>query len=97
MHVEKLLLAGICLLVSSVHAADSIAPEAGGKPVEIGAATEAILDLQRSQLSAGALHPLRGDVASQAYQRYLESFRQPMPAQGEGTGSTSGKAPVSRK
>lgn len=44
--------------------------------IEIGATTNALLDLQRSELAAGPLLPMQGELASRAYQRYLEGFRQ---------------------
>lgn len=89
-------LAGLGLLHSLTVVAENL-PESATEAepvaaVQIGAATEAILDLQRSQLTAVALRPMQGEHASRAYQRYLDSFRQPMPATGDGISASSGKA-----
>lgn len=54
-----------------------------------GARAGAILELQRSGLAAGKVQPLSGEVAGRSYQRYLDSFKEPMPSGRDG-GGTSG-------
>ena len=59
-----------------VASAASPAPRAS----EIGHATLAWLDLQRSGRAAAPAQPTLGVEASLAYQRYMESFRTKIPA-----------------
>ena len=103
MRVKGIWLASMCLFHSLAYAADANPPVTAGQSepvaaVQIGMATEAVLDLQRSQLSAAPMRPLQGEQASRAYQRYLDSFRQPMPATAaDGVASSSGKTAASGK
>jgi opacity protein-like surface antigen len=62
--------------------ADASSAEASAAPdaSEIGHATLAWLDLQRSGRAAAPAQPTLGVEASLAYQRYLESFRTKIPA-----------------
>ncbi len=55
------------------------APADGGNagPARIGDATRALLELQRG--SRGPARPIPGEQAGLSYQRYLDSFRQPIP------------------
>ncbi|WP_186133755.1 DUF3613 domain-containing protein [Burkholderia gladioli] len=47
---------------------------------DVGASTEAWLELQRSNRAAAPeAHPFEGAAASYAYQRYLQSFSTPIP------------------
>ncbi len=46
----------------------------------VGSATQQALDLQRSGSHAAPAQPMAGDQASLAYDRYLKSFSQPIPA-----------------
>lgn len=62
----------------------SIGTQAAGaeerpEPIVIGAATEAILGMQREGAFAGQLQPISGEVATRSYQRYLESFTRQIP------------------
>lgn len=62
---------------------------AKGEPV-LGADSHAWIDLQASgSAAAGAARPLPGEVADAVYQRYLNSFKHPIPEQftRESTGS----------
>ena len=69
-----------------------------GEPV-LGADSHAWIDLQASgSAAAGGARPLPGEVADAVYQRYLNSFKHPIPAQfpcessgsqGGGNGSSS--------
>ncbi|MGE5469484.1 MAG: DUF3613 domain-containing protein [Bacteroidota bacterium] len=76
---------GPVILVLAVYAAGALADEPAATPArpansaEVGASTTALLELQRSGLAAGKLQPISGEVASRSYQRYLESFSQPIP------------------
>ncbi|CAB3746982.1 hypothetical protein GQ57_15150 [Burkholderia sp. MSh2] len=64
---------------------------AQGKPPasEIDHATNAWLDLQRSNRAAATPQPIDGAAGTYAYQRYLNSFKAPIP-QWYGTMSGSG-------
>lgn len=86
----KLILCGLLALASiSVGAAEDQAgqPADTRPPIVIGAATEAYLHLQQSGTAAGTLQPIRGEVASRSYQRYLETYTRPMPEPNQGVGS----------
>ena len=54
-------------------------PEAPKVGHHVADATRALLKAQREGTYAGEPAPLRGDVAVLGYQRYLDSFTQPMP------------------
>ncbi|MDG2524435.1 DUF3613 domain-containing protein [Stenotrophomonas sp. HITSZ_GD] len=56
-------------------------PPAPGAPArrEIGDATRALLRLQAAGTYAAPARPMLGDQASLAYQRYLDSFKYPIP------------------
>jgi len=47
---------------------------------DVGGSTDAWLALQRDNRAAGPALPMLGDAASLAYQRYLDSFRNKIPA-----------------
>lgn len=57
--------------------ATQAAPNVGSN---MGDATRALLKAQRDGTYAGEFVPLRGEQAALAYQRYLNSFNQPMPS-----------------
>ncbi|TAJ50619.1 MAG: DUF3613 domain-containing protein [Nevskiaceae bacterium] len=66
----------------------------GGEPV-LGAESRAWTDLQASgSAAAGGARPLPGEVADAVYQRYLNSFKHPIPEQftrdSGGSGGQSG-------
>lgn len=56
-------------------------PPAEGTPArrEVGDATRALLRLQAAGTYAAPARPMLGDQASLAYQRYLDSFKYPIP------------------
>ncbi|MGU7854580.1 DUF3613 domain-containing protein [Burkholderia orbicola] len=56
---------------------------------EIGHATSALLDVQRSNRAAATPQPIDGAAGTYAYQRYIDSFKTPIP-QWFGTMSASG-------
>ncbi|MET3216902.1 UNVERIFIED_ORG: hypothetical protein ABIC48_004680 [Burkholderia territorii] len=56
---------------------------------EIGHATSALLDLQRSNRAAATPQPIDGAAGTFAYQRYIDSFKTLIP-QWFGTMSASG-------
>ncbi len=58
------------------QSAASPAPSVGSN---VGDATRALLKAQHQGTYAGEFVPLRGEQAALAYQRYLNSFNQPMP------------------
>lgn len=71
------LAAGLAALVLSTGVfADSAQPE---PKIVIGAATENVLEMQQSGSHAGHPQPLRGDIATHSYKRYMDSFDTPMP------------------
>ncbi|HEX4871527.1 MAG TPA: DUF3613 domain-containing protein [Nevskiaceae bacterium] len=71
----------VLLLVSaSLSAAE---PVARANP-EIGVQTQRWLELQNSNNAAqGTARPLPGEVADAIYERYVNSFRHPIPVQFE--------------
>lgn len=74
----------VCALSANGAHAQSEAPAS-----EIGHSTNALLDLQRSNRAAASPQPIDGAAGTYAYQRYLESFKTPIPAW-FGTMSTTG-------
>lgn len=62
---------------------------AAGKPLVVGAATEAILARQRQGAEAGAPQPIAGEVAARSYKRYLDSYSKAMPEFNETIGTTT--------
>lgn len=69
-------------------------PAASG-PAATGAQTAQWLELQKSGTQAeGEARPMTGDVADAVYQRYLESFKHPIPeslsSSDDGSASSSG-------
>ncbi|KVE08456.1 MULTISPECIES: DUF3613 domain-containing protein [Burkholderia] len=73
-----------CSLGAGVAQAQGDAPAS-----EIGHATGALLDLQRSNRAAATPQPIDGAAGTFAYQRYIDSFKTPIP-QWFGTMSASG-------
>ena len=75
-----------------------LAPAKGDTPpAEIVHATSALLDLQRSNRAAATPQPIDGAAGTFAYQRYIDSFKTPIPqwfgtmsASGGGSGGGSG-------
>lgn len=59
----------------------SAAPPATGTPArrEVGDATRALLRLQAAGTYAAPARPMLGEQAGLAYQRYLDSFKYPIP------------------
>lgn len=91
--MKKLLLI-LTLLAPAVASAGSVAP--------LGTHTRAWLELQKSGDAAGGpVRPLPGEVADKVWNRYLNSFGQPIPAGfqrerfvgggGSGGGSSGGR------
>ncbi|MCB4360490.1 DUF3613 domain-containing protein [Quatrionicoccus australiensis] len=97
MKPESTILAGLCIAAGVAFSGALSADEGKEKVQEIGAATSALLELQRSGAAAGKAQPVSGDVASRSYQRYLEGFSQPQP-ESKDSASSSNKpsAPRSR-
>jgi len=97
MKPERILPAGLLILASAIFSTGLRADEGREKPQEIGATTSALLELQRSGAAAGKPQPISGEVASRAYQRYLEGFSQPLPESKESAASAAKpSAPRSR-
>ncbi|CAE6825430.1 hypothetical protein R69658_06044 [Paraburkholderia aspalathi] len=65
-------------LVAVAHAQTVDAP-AGVARSEIGHATLAWLDMQRSNSQAAPPQPMLGEEAGLAYRRYMESFKSKIP------------------
>lgn len=91
---KKIVLAACCLLAGAVQAQQA-APAPAGEATVIGAATDALLSLQGSQMAAGHPHPVQGEVAQRAYQRYLDGFSQPAADHGKEKSATSAR-PLTR-
>lgn len=97
MKPESTILAGLCIVAGVAFPWALLAGESKEKTQEIGAATSALLELQRSGAAAGKAQPVSGDVASRSYQRYLEAFTQPLPeSKDSAASSTKPSAPRSR-
>lgn len=82
--VRAVSIAFACSLGAGVAHAQDVAPAS-----EIGHATGTLLDLQRSNRAAAAPQPIDGAAGTLAYQRYIDSFKTPIP-QWFGTMSASG-------
>ncbi|RQS26053.1 DUF3613 domain-containing protein [Burkholderia sp. Bp8992] len=82
--VRTVCIAFACTLGAGVAHAQSDMPAS-----EIGHATSTLLDLQRSNRAAATPQPIDGAAGTYAYQRYIDSFKSPIP-QWFGTMSTSG-------
>ncbi len=79
----------LCSALASAQAAD--APAAVPSAQRTGDQTRAWLDLQRGGTEAlGEARPMSGDVADAVYQRYLDSFKQPIAGKFSSSGSTAG-------
>jgi len=97
MKPESNILVGLCMVAGVAFSGALLADESKEKPQEIGGATSALLELQRSGSAAGKAQPVSGDVASRSYQRYLEGFTQPLPeSKDSASNSTKPSAPRSR-
>jgi hypothetical protein len=89
-------------LVGMAIAEAPMNPEARRTPVSdaepvIGTYTKAWLELQKSgQMAEGEARPMDGEAADASYQRYLDSFKHPIPqtlGRGEATGADAGTSP----
>lgn len=80
---------GLAGALAVVFSCSAFAGDEGQPRTVIGEATEAYLQMQRDGASAGRAQPVTGEVASRSYQRYLNSFDEPMPQTKSGSGSTS--------
>ncbi|KVE30929.1 DUF3613 domain-containing protein [Burkholderia sp. TSV86] len=89
-------LAGALACLAGATAAHAQVPQAAASDAsEVGHATQAWAELQRSNREAAASQPLLGDAASYAYRRYIDSFKTKIPpfygpAAGMGHGSSGG-------
>ncbi|TDG25666.1 DUF3613 domain-containing protein [Paraburkholderia silviterrae] len=91
----------MALVVPAAHAQGTDV-QASGAPVpdsEVGHATQAWLELQRSNTQAAPALPMLGAEAGYAYRRYMKSFDTEIPASfgstiqtGSGQGSAGGSA-----
>ncbi|MEK2601522.1 DUF3613 domain-containing protein [Burkholderia arboris] len=82
--VRSVCVAFACALGAGIAHAQSDTPAS-----EIGHATNALLDLQRSNRAAATPQPIDGAAGTYAYQRYIDTFKTPIP-QWFGTMSTAG-------
>lgn len=82
----------LLLLSSSTLAAFAAEPE-----TPTAAETRSWIELQKSgKQSAGGPRPMPGEIAGNVYQRYVDSFKQPIPAEfkrqsSESSGESGGK------
>ncbi|WP_258187501.1 DUF3613 domain-containing protein [Trinickia symbiotica] len=74
--------AAVIVATSSPSAAEETSPRAANRTraSEVGDATSAWLELQRSNQAAGPALPTLGAEAGLAYDRYLDSFKTKIPA-----------------
>lgn len=71
---------GVLALVAAALLPLAAAAAEPKKP--LGDETKAWVDLQTSgQRASGAARPMPGEIADNVYQRYLDSFKQPIPAE----------------
>lgn len=74
--MRRIMMLAVVLAAGAVHAEDAEA----AKTVSFGAATRSWTDLQASGSAASSRpRPLPGDVAKNVYERYANSFKQPIP------------------
>lgn len=73
-------------------AAGAAASRPSPRATEIGAATRSWLALQRSNAAAAPALPTPGAQATLAYERYMDSFRSPIPSSFGSTLSARGGA-----
>jgi hypothetical protein len=87
---KQTILITLCGLAALTVSAGTRAAGAEEKPapIVIGAATEAVLGMQREGAFAGQLQPISGEVAARSYQRYLESFTHQIPQFNKDSDST---------
>ena len=70
------------LLLALGLSARATAAEAPAPPPPLGAETKEWLRLQNSgEQAANGPRPMPGEMADHVYQRYLDSFKQPIPAE----------------
>ena len=75
----KTTLIAAAMLFGSAAWAQEAAPATGA---ELGSDTRQWLDLQKTpEAQAQASRPVPGEVAEQVYQRYVNSFKYPIPEQ----------------
>ncbi len=66
------------IVLAAVSSAPAVA--AGEKP--LGPESQAWVELQKSgRQASGAPRPMPGEIADSVYQRYADSFKQPIPAE----------------
>ncbi len=65
-------------------------------PAGIGETTRSLLRLQAEGTQAGNALPMLGEAASRSYQRYLDSFKHPVPEYFDAALPTSGSGRSSR-
>lgn len=82
------------LLILALVSGPVWAAESSSQPSpETGETTRAWLELQRSNnASWGTPRPMPGEVAKRVYDRYLQSFEQPIPGQFEREGFVGGSS-----
>jgi hypothetical protein len=85
------LVAALAFGTAAAACAQTPAGESEARASEVGHATRAWLDLQRSNTAAAPAMPMLGAEAGLAYQRYLDSFKNKIPGSfGSTTQSDSG-------
>ncbi|WP_175905005.1 DUF3613 domain-containing protein [Burkholderia seminalis] len=88
-HLSSIRVRAVCIALAGTLCT-GIAYAQGDTPAsEIGHATNALLDLQRSNRAAVTPQPIDGAAGTYAYQRYIDSFKTTIP-QWFGTMSASG-------
>jgi hypothetical protein len=72
--------AALLALIGAATATVAYGEERAPRASDVGGSTDAWLALQRDNRAAGPALPMLGDAASLAYQRYLDSIRNKIPA-----------------
>ncbi|OXI34574.1 hypothetical protein CFB89_07405 [Burkholderia sp. AU16741] len=88
-HLSSIRVRAVCIAFACSLGAGVVHAQSDAPASEIGPATNALLDLQRSNRAAATPQPIDGAAGTFAYQRYIDSFKTPIP-QWFGTMSASG-------
>lgn len=76
----SLLLGAAALWLSTAHAQAPAPAAAPAAAVQVGDATQSLLEKQRAgTLASSTPRPIAGEVAQRSYERYLRSFERPIP------------------
>ncbi|HDR9511035.1 DUF3613 domain-containing protein [Burkholderia cepacia] len=89
-HLSSIRMSAACVALASSLCAGGVYAQSGAPASEIDHSTNAWFDLQRSNRAAGAPQPIDGAAGTYAYQRYLDTFKTPIPTWFGTMSTTSG-------